>query len=187
MKRTFRCLVIAVLAILLVACGGNSEPENVEFTIEMSEFSYSPETIELKVGQTVTFNLVNKGQLEHEVMFGRELMMDHSLPAGYELDLFEHAGIEPSVTMEMHMDEHEEGEHEEGEHHEDEHGDEAEHADDMDEHAHSGFMVALKNEDTATMTFTVTEEMVGTWEIGCFLQNGSHHLAGMQGSLEVDA
>jgi plastocyanin len=178
------------MVLLLVACGGNSEPEEVEFTIEMSEFSYTPDTIELKVGQTVTLNLVNKGQLEHEVMFGREVLMDNSLPSGYELDLFEHAGVEPNVMMEMHMEEHEEAEHDadEADHEEAEHDDdEAEHADDMAEHGHSGFMVALTNEDTATMTFTVTEEMVGTWEIGCFLQSGSHHLAGMKGSLEVDA
>jgi plastocyanin len=176
------------LVFLLVACGGNSEPEEVEFTIEMSEFSYSPDTIELKVGQTVTLNLVNVGQLEHEVMFGREVLLDNSLPSGYELDLFEHAGIEPSVVMEMHMEEHEEAEHEEAEHAADEaEHEEAEHADDLAEHGHSGFMVALTNEDTATMTFMVTEEMVGTWEIGCFLQSGSHHLAGMKGSLEVDA
>jgi plastocyanin len=151
------------LVFLLVACGGNSEPEEVEFTIEMSEFSYSPDTIELKVGQTVTLNLVNVGQLEHEVMFGREVLLDNSLPSGYELDLFEHAGIEPSVVMEMHMEEHEEAEHEE-----------AEHAADEAEHEEAEHVM-------------VTEEMVGTWEIGCFLQSGSHHLAGMKGSLEVDA
>jgi uncharacterized cupredoxin-like copper-binding protein len=200
MKPLFRFLVPVVLTILLVACGGNSEPEEVEFTIEMSEFSYTPDAIELKVGQTVTLNLVNLGQLDHELMIGREVMMDNSLPSGYDLDLFEHAGVEPAVVMDIHKEEHEEAEHEEDEHgHEeakhvaDEHGhDEAEHEEaedghDDDEHGHHGFMVSLANEDRATLTFTVTENMVGTWEMGCFLQDGAHYFANMLGSLVIDA
>jgi hypothetical protein len=47
-------------------------------------------------------------------------------------------------------------------------------------------MVSLANEDRATMTFTITEDMVGTWEIGCFLQDGAHYLADMKGSLVVE-
>jgi plastocyanin len=106
MKPQFRILLIAIMAILLVACSAESEPEEVEYTIEMTEFSYAPEDIELKVGQTVTLNLVNLGQLDHEIMIGREVKMDNSLPAGYELDMFEHAGVEPVVVMEMHENEH---------------------------------------------------------------------------------
>jgi uncharacterized cupredoxin-like copper-binding protein len=211
------------MAILLVACSAESEPEEVEYTIEMTEFSYAPEDIELKVGQTVTLNLVNLGQLDHEIMIGREVKMDNSLPAGYELDMFEHAGVEPVVVMEMHENEHVEAEHEEAEdshdeaeheeaedshdeaeheeaedshdeaeHEEDEHvQDEAEHEEGEDDHAetghnHDGFMVSLANEDRATMTFTITEDMVGTWEIGCFLQDGAHYLADMKGSLVVE-
>jgi uncharacterized cupredoxin-like copper-binding protein len=97
MKPQFRILLIAIMAILLVACSAESEPEEVEYTIEMTEFSYAPEDIELKVGQTVTLNLVNLGQLDHEIMIGREVKMDNSLPAGYELDMFEHAGVEPDM------------------------------------------------------------------------------------------
>ena len=199
MKPQFRILLIAIMAILLVACSAESEPEEVEYTIEMTEFSYAPEDIELKVGQTVTLNLVNLGQLDHEIMIGREVKMDNSLPAGYELDMFEHAGVEPVVVMEMHENEHVEAEHEEAEdshdeaeHEEDEHvQDEAEHEEGEDDHAetghnHDGFMVSLANEDRATMTFTITEDMVGTWEIGCFLQDGAHYLADMKGSLVVE-
>ena len=199
MKPQFRILLIAIMVILLVACSAESEPEEVVYTIEMAEFSYAPEDIELKVGQTVTLNLVNLGQLDHEIMIGREVKMDNFLPAGYELDMFEHAGVEPVVVMEMHENEHVEAEHEEAEdshdeaeHEEDEHvQDEAEHEEGEDDHAetghnHDGFMVSLANEDRATMTFKVTEDMVGTWEIGCFLQDGAHYLADMKGSLAVE-
>jgi plastocyanin len=176
MRRTFAILTLIGLSFLLVACGGSAEPEEVEFTIEMTEFSYTPDTINLKVGQAVTFNLVNAGQLEHELMIGQEVAMDNSLPVGYEMDFFEHAGVEPVVMMDMHMDE--EGEHEEADHEMAGH--------EEGEHAHHGFMVAVPHEDSATMTFTVTEDMVGTWEIGCFLQNGAHYFSHMTGTIVIE-
>jgi hypothetical protein len=33
--------------------------------------------------------------------------------------------------------------------------------------------------------FSVTEDMVGSWEIGCFLDDGGHYDEGMIGSLVV--
>lgn len=32
---------------------------------------------------------------------------------------------------------------------------------------------------------TVTEDMIGEWEVGCFLQDGVHYDAGMHGTLIV--
>jgi len=50
-----------------------------------------------------------------------------------------------------------------------------------------GFMVALpRGSDEATLTFTVTEDMVGEWEIGCFTDGGSHYNQGMHGTLIVN-
>ena len=92
--------------------------------------------------------------------------------------------------------EHEEDEHMEGdEHAEDEHMDEeGEQMEGMEgdehmeegEHAHSGFMVTVPAaKDTYTMSFTVTEDMLGEWEIGCFLLDGVHYDSGMVGTLNV--
>ena len=36
------------------------------------------------------------------------------------------------------------------------------------------------------ITFTVTEDMVGEWEMGCFLDGGSHYTSGMVGTLIVN-
>ena len=58
-----------------------SEP--VTYTIEMSKYAFSPNTIEAKVGQQVTLELVNNGTLEHEIMFGRYTMMMEDRPNGY--------------------------------------------------------------------------------------------------------
>jgi len=157
---------------VLAACGGAATPEPVNLTIELSEYAFSPNQIELQVGQEVTFNIVNVGQLDHEIMFGREVMMMDDRPNGYSTDMFESAGVEPMVMMEeseMTMDE----DHEEGE---DDHG----------EMGHEGFMVFLPpGNDKASMTFTVTDDMVGEWEIGCFELDGVHYDAGMKGTLVV--
>lgn len=165
MKR-FRVFVLFWAAAAALAACSQSTPEPVTYTIEMSEYSFSPNTIEARVGQQVTLELVNKGVLEHEIMFGREVKMMNNRPDGFQTGMFETAHIEPEVMMmqgEM-------GSMDEGGH-----GAE-----------HSGFMVILpKAEDKATLTFTATKDMEGEWEIGCFSQEGVHYDAGMKGTLVV--
>lgn len=172
MRRVWILFTVSFAALLLSACGGAATPEPLVMTIEMSEYAFSPEQIEVQVGQDVTLNLVNVGELEHEIMFGRDVMQVDGRPAGYMVDMFEMADVEPMVEMQEGMemgDEHEE--------------DEAEH----DEDDHAGFMVFLPaGNDTATLSFTVTEDMVGEWEIGCFELEGVHYDAGMRGTLIVN-
>lgn len=158
--------LLAMVMVLLTACSSAAPtPEPLTVTIDMTEYAFNPDTIEAKVGQTVTLNLVNSGQLEHEIMFGRDVMMMDNRPSGYQVDMFESAGVEPEVmqTEDMAM---EEAEHE--------------------EEGHTGFMVLLhENGDEATMTFTVTEDMVGEWEMGCFELEGVHYDQGMVGTFTV--
>ena len=153
-----------LLAMLAAAC--TTQPvEPVQFTVEMSEYAYSPAEIEVEVGQEVTLDLVNTGALAHEVMIGRDMAQTDGHPGGYAVDFFETAGIEPHVTGGMGgMDAHD-----------------SEHSD------HSGaFMVSLPaGPETASITFKVTKAMVGEWEIGCFEQEGVHYAAGMVGTLIV--
>ena len=170
----FLISMLIMVSVLLVACGGQ-EPEPVTYQVERSEFAFSPDTLEAKVGQEVTIELTNSGLLEHELMFGQEVMMMDNRPNGFEHDMFEDAGVVPVVAMpamEMQEDEHQEGD---------------EHSQDEAGHEHEGFMVALPAEsmEKATITFTVTEDMVGEWEMGCFLQEGVHYDAGMKGTFIV--
>lgn len=156
MKRLIILPILALTVVLLSACAGSPQP--VEFTVEMSEFAFSPNTFEVQVGQEVTFHLVNNGALEHEFMLGRETMMMDGMPGGYEHNMFE--GEEPEVM-----------------------GGEAHHEmGDMDH----GFMVSIpRGGEDASLSFTVTEDMVGEWEIGCFLDGGSHYQQGMHATLTV--
>lgn len=172
MKKIFLALFAGLIGLVLVSCG----PQKAEFTIEMTEFAFSPETIEVQVGQEVTINLVNKGALTHEFMVGRNVMVMEGVTNGFEHDFFEMAT--PTITGSgftvMGLGEEEETDHE-SEH---EHGG----------MGHEGVMVIIdgnKPDTVATMTFTVTEEMVGEWELGCFTDNGTHYDQGMKGTMIV--
>lgn len=162
MKRNGLYLLLLAGVLLFAACA-QSTPEPVTYTIEMSEYAFNPDTIEVQVGQQVTLNLVNNGVLEHEIMFGRDVMMMDNHPNGYQEDMFEMAGVEPEVMMMEEMEAM--GEEEEG---------------------HSGFMVHLPETGSeASITFTATEDMVGEWEMGCFELDGVHYTSGMVGKFIV--
>ena len=174
--------LLATIPLILAACSSQAPPEPLEMTINMAEYEFTPPDLEFQVGQEVTLHLTNSGALEHEIMFGRDVMMTDGMPNGYMVELFESTGVEPVVTVEKSED----GEHEEDEHMEADEHDEGDHMDE-EEHAHSGFMVKVPvTHDIYTMSFTVTEDMAGEWEIGCFLLDGVHHISGMAGSLTVE-
>ena len=186
--------LLATIPLILAACSSQAPPEPLEMTINMTEYAFEPADLEFKVGQEVTLHLTNSGALEHEIIFGREVMMTDGMPNGYIVDMFESADVEPVVSVEesgktaQEDEEHTEGdEHSEDEEHTegDEHTEEDEHME--DEHAHSGFMVQVPvTHDIYTMSFTVTEDMIGEWEIGCFLLDGVHYNSGMVGTLTVE-
>ncbi|MFQ5859179.1 MAG: cupredoxin domain-containing protein [Anaerolineae bacterium] len=185
------CLAISVMLMLvLAACGqsGGAAPSG-EITITMTEESsdkylYKPDTIRVKAGQEVRITLVNKGEKDHEFMVGRNVMMMGDQPSGFMMDFFEgievkaERGGQPIALSEV-------SGHEEAA--ESEHGHEAEEA----EHEHEaemdhGTMVLVYEGDEAvTITFTVPEDKVGEWEIGCFQDDGDHWGKGMQGKLIV--
>lgn len=98
MRMLYLALILGAGLALLSACGA-ATPKAIEMNISMTEFSYTPNVIEAKVGQQVTLHLMNTGALQHEIMFGRNMMMENGHPNGYEMDMFSMAGMEPSVTF----------------------------------------------------------------------------------------
>ncbi len=161
MKRFSMSVTALILISSLLAACSSSKPEPVTIPIEMAEYTFTPSSIEVKVGQEVTLELTNNGLLPHELMIGRDEIKTDNLPSGYQTDLFETAGIKPTVE-----------------------GGTVQNP--SGENAHPGFVVVLEaNGDKAKVTFPVTKEMVGDWEIGCFQQNGVHYIAGMKGTFTV--
>lgn len=186
MKKTVLITGLALAGLLLAGCAQNqATPEPVSYTIEMSEYAFSPNTMEFQVGQEVTLTLVNVGQQDHEMMIGQNVEMRQGQPSGYEMDMFQMSGVMPMVSGDGMLMEHSEdetatspGEMPMG-------SDESE----MDHGDLSGdapMMVFMPVGATnTTVTFTVTEDMVGTWEMGCFELDGVHYTAGMVGTIIV--
>ena len=182
MKLKLSGLALVLTLLALTACA-RATPEPVTFTLEMTEYAFTPNALEARVGQPVTIEMINTGTLEHEIMFGRNVERENNRPHGYETDMFAAAGVEPQVTMmgdamageDMHAEEDMPG------------------SEDMSdgeampmEADHDGFMVLLpQTGDRATLTFTPTEAMLGEWEMGCFEQDGVHYDAGMVGTLTI--
>ena len=162
MKSSGLAILFTALILSLTACA-RATPLPATFTIEMTEYSFNPASLEFKAGQQVTLELVNLGQLQHEIMFGRNVMRMDNRPSGYQVDLFAAGGVEPVVNV-----------IEAGQMTEEE-----------EEEEHEGLMVVLGTGGRATMTFTVSNDMVGEWEMGCFEQEGVHYDAGMHGPVMI--
>lgn len=76
---------VLALAVLATACGGGAAPASAggaapasaggrTIDVNMSEFAFTPATISLKAGETVTLRFKNTGTVEHEFMAGRQPM-----------------------------------------------------------------------------------------------------------------
>ncbi len=156
--RSLVIIIFCAAAFLAAACGGSETSDTVSYDINMNEYNFVPERLTFKVNQEVTLNLTNSGQLQHEIMFGREVVKMDNRPSSYKVDMFAAGGVEPEV--------HQVGE---PEHEQDE----------------ESFVFALPEDGTGTIKFTVTEGMLGDWEMGCFEQDGVHYDAGMKGSVTV--
>ena len=170
MKRLIIIILLGLTALLLTACSAEqpvTPDADGNITITMTDFRFTPDNIQLKVGQEVTITLINQGDKDHELMAGRMLDVDGGETVGFQEDMF--AGMEPMVMMGgMPMEEMEGMEM----------GDDEPHA--------NAFMVLVpESGESASISFTVTEDMVGEWEIACFQGNGSHYDDGMRGKIAI--
>lgn len=186
MKKTLLVIGLALFGLPLASCSQNQPtPEPVSYTIEMSEYAFSPNTMEFQVGQEVTLTLVNLGQLDHELMIGRDVEMHEGRPSGYEMDMFQMSGVVPMVSGDGMLMEHSEDEAAMGQGEMPMGSDESE-MDHGDLSGNAPMMVFMPvGAANTTVTFTVTEDMVGTWEMGCFELDGVHYTAGMTGTIIV--
>jgi uncharacterized cupredoxin-like copper-binding protein len=119
-------------------------------------------TLQVKAGQEVHLTLENKGEKEHEILFGRRVKIEDGVPAGYEEDLFDH---DPSKVQAS--------------------GSEGFHQGSPEEIDEEGYHVELEPGATGTLVFTIPADKAGEWEIGCFIDDGQHYEDGMQGTLTV--
>lgn len=187
--------MLAILALLVAACGGGGDTlaDGDEVTISLSEFEFEPAELRLTPGTTVTIRLENTGEKDHEFMAGQEVHLEDGIPHGFESDFFETVeglSVDPPDALSSSMEGMDMGDESMtdttmG----DMEGDEEEHTEDEDEEhvdMDMGFMVVREPAETATITFTVTEASIGEWEIGCFEEDGAHWDDGMKGTIIVE-
>ena len=190
--RSTTALILAV-SMLAAACGSGGDggeatgaggDPDAHIRVNMTEYGFGSDVIEVRAGQTVEFLLKNSGDLDHEFMIGREVTVGmDGMATGFGHDFFE--GLMPTVDppeagmviesmeIEMDMDGHDHGSMET----------------DMDgnDDGHHGFMVTLGPGATASVTVAIPNDAVGDWEIGCFLDKGSHWSSGMHATLRIRA
>ena len=155
-KVAFTVSILILLSFLLTACGVGTpqatptptqNPDAPVFNITLHSFYFKPDRIKLTVGQKVTFHIMNADIVDHELMIGHNPLRNDKgeLGDGFEHDFF--ALTKPKVTG---MGTQSPGGGEIG-------GMTGE---------ENGFMAMLNPDKEATITFTVTPEMVGTWTMG---------------------
>ncbi len=161
-----------LLLLILAACGtGGGEATGTEFTLQLSEYKFSPGTIRVQAGQEIRVTLKNVGQKDHEWMVGRGMKEMEGAPAGFEEDFFHEVQVKAfrdgqEVDPESLMGEGMEMGGMGGEDH--------------------GFMVRLSPGEEVTLVFTVPEEAAGEWTMGCFEDDGQHFEEGMKGKFIVE-
>ena len=147
MARSTTAMILAV-SMLAAACGSGGDggkatgaggDPDAHIRVNMTEYGFGSDVIEVRAGQTVEFLLKNSGDLDHEFMIGREVTSGMGGTAtGFEHDFFD--GLAPTVdppgarmnmeSMDMDMDDH-------------------------------GFMVILKPGGTASVTVTIPDDAIG--------------------------
>ncbi len=188
-------ILAASLALIITSCGGG-EPsagggQGNEIEISLFEYQFEPAEIHLTVGETVTLVLTNDGGTDHEFMAGREVHEENGIPHGFEQDFFDTVDdltIDPPDALETSM----EGMSSDSSM--GDMGDETTMGDmgdettmgDMGDEMDMGVMVVRQPGDTATVTFSPTQDSVGEWQIGCFEEEGKHWMEGMKGKIIVD-
>lgn len=200
MRRT-GLLMVGLLALVVAACGGGGEAiaDGGEVTITLDEFEFDPSEIHLTPGTTVTIQLENIGEKDHEFMVGQEVHIEDGLPHGFESDFFdtvEGLTIDPPDALETSMEGMDMGDESMSDTTMGDMGSDTTMGDmgsdttmgDMEGEGMEdmGVMVVRAPTETATITFTVTEASIGEWEIGCFEEDGAHWDDGMKGTIIVE-
>lgn len=152
MRRWMWWAGVSLVVLALGSVGFAQDEERIEVRIEMGEYYFQVPgqernaPIVLQAGQSYALVFANVGMMEHEVLIGRNVVVEDGIPDGYEVNLLDAVGLDVA-------------------------------GDDWYVGV-SGFIeVELEAGQEITLQVTVPSELVGTWEIGCFVPG--HYQAGM--------
>lgn len=115
--------LVAVAGMVLAACGGGGRPKTDEAAtvaaaaaplepsavapgvprrveIEMVDIGFKPTSVDVKLGETVSFVLINRGQIPHDAFLGDEgEQEEHEKEMRAMKDPNDHAGHEGGITV----------------------------------------------------------------------------------------
>jgi len=172
----------AVTALTVAACGSSGAAgeqgaadgsPQTEFTIELTEFAYSPSNVTFPAGETVTLTLKNTGTIPHEFMLGGDAMGE----GGYMEDLLGQLDPEVISGRGYIVEGLESADHSDGEE------DNVDPASDAANKAH-GAEIELEPGGEITLRLTIPADAAGSYEMGCFLPG--HYEAGMKGTVTIE-
>jgi uncharacterized cupredoxin-like copper-binding protein len=191
MKHKINIVICFILmGFLFVSSSCSKQKESNTIRIEMGDFYFKPETIRLKAGQQINLELINLGKLEHEFMVGRKVEKEQNInnkemnhnhtskeeasnneqnhnevseqnekthlhTASFETNFFDGINVVPTIKRGKFIK--------------------------MPGH---GTMLILEPKGTATMSFYVSPDYKGEWEIACFIPG--HYEAKMMGKIIVN-
>jgi plastocyanin len=183
--RFFTLLLLIIPAVLLTAFsnkkGGNEKVTNqvtiptakpalikgaadtTVIHLTLKDFAFVPDTLRIPAEKPVKIMIKNTGTVTHEFMAGKGRIAASG--DGFKQDLFNNVIVHNSggkVEMSgMNM-----------------------------EKMESSFMIDVKPDEKATISFTLPKSTKGTWKMGCFFKFGqtskTHYDAGMKGVVIVE-
>lgn len=100
MKRL--AILVATLALLAAACGGGDDDTSAAggkrtIKIEMKDIEFSPDSIDVKTGETIRFEFENNGKVAHDAFIGDEAAQaDHEdkMNGGMSGDMTDTSGMD---------------------------------------------------------------------------------------------
>ncbi len=77
MKKMLFVVVLTLSALILTSCGGEATPTEFEISLA-DEFSFDPNAITVKAGETITVTFENTGSVDHNLNFLKpDAELDH--------------------------------------------------------------------------------------------------------------
>jgi len=97
MKQLKQLPILGVMVAILSACAAiaATPADNGQIEITLNDYDILPRAIRVKAGQEVTFVLKNEGDKLHELMIGRDIIVEGDFTEGFTEDFF--AGIRPEI------------------------------------------------------------------------------------------
>lgn len=102
MKR-ITLVVLLLLAMGLVACGGEEEAGDQEVTITARDIEFDTERIEVTAGQPVVLTLINEGALDHDFSIAEIPLTGEVVGAEEAEEMEEHDMTMEAEELDVHV------------------------------------------------------------------------------------